>query len=590
MNKGKNVFQYVMLIVGPILTYYLMEAFTINALTTTRVKAQFLNIAVFELLMLFLLFLTGRAVAALEVLTAFFLLVGLLNDYVLKFRSTPIVPWDIFSIRTALSVAGNYSFSLGKREILVLLAFAGLFVVQAFVNIKISGKKWALRLSGGVAACGLLVGEVLLLSQDTFVTKANLYPFLFTPTYMSQANGFTVTFLMDLRYLVVEKPDGYDSAYCEKLLEEYERKAEELAQDNDTTLPNIIVIMDEAFSDLHVLGDYDTNEEELPFLNSLRDGADNTISGYLNVSVKGGNTANTEYEFLTGNSMAFLPAGSIPYQQYIKEEKSSLVTYLDSLGYRTIGMHPYRESGWNRNEVYPYLGFSQALFLNDFTHATVVRDYVSDQSDFDKIKELYEENTDKPLFLFNVTMQNHGSYSEGFANLEETIQVKGSSGEALNRYLSLLQLTDEALEDLLSYLSESERETVVVFFGDHQPNDTIAQAVYTLQGKSYTTLTEEETLLRYQVPYVIWANYDIEEETNADTSANFLASKVLKAAGVPLDGYRLFLQDVQEEYPIVSAEQIQKADGTILRDVSKEEGLSDYRCLAYYLLFDDERP
>ena len=98
--------------------------------------------------------------------------------------------------------------------------------------------------------------------------------------------------------------------------------------------------MNEAFSDPSVLGDFTTNEDYMPFVHSLLDGADNTISGHLNVSVKGGNTANTEFEYLTGASMAFLPYGSIPYQQYVKKETPSMASYLSSLGYYTIAMHP----------------------------------------------------------------------------------------------------------------------------------------------------------------------------------------------------------------------------------------------------------
>ena len=125
---------------------------------------------------------------------------------------------------------------------------------------------------------------------------------------------------------------------------------------NNEKMPNIIVIMDEAFSDLSVLGDLETNKDYMPFVHSLQNGADNTITGYLNVSVCGGNTADTEFEFLTGNTMAFLPAGSIPYQQYIKDTTPSLASYLKGLGYETYAQHPYNASGWNRETVYPLLG------------------------------------------------------------------------------------------------------------------------------------------------------------------------------------------------------------------------------------------
>ena len=136
--------------------------------------------------------------------------------------------------------------------------------------------------------------------------------------------------------------------------------------------PNIIVIMDEAFSDPAVLADFQTNEDYMPFMHSMMAGADNTVSGWLNVSVLGGNTANTEFEYLTGNTMAFLPTGSIPYQQYIKAETPSMASHLASLGYKTVAMHPYKATGWDRDKVYPDLGFQEMHFLPDYKNPLLV--------------------------------------------------------------------------------------------------------------------------------------------------------------------------------------------------------------------------
>ena len=104
-------------------------------------------------------------------------------------------------------------------------------------------------------------------------------------------------------------------------------------QQEMASLPNIIVVMNESFSDLSVLGDFEVNKDYMTFLHRLFEGEENTVTGMLNVSVCGGNTANTEFEFLTGNTMAFLPQGSIPYQQYINGRLPSLAEHLSSLGY-----------------------------------------------------------------------------------------------------------------------------------------------------------------------------------------------------------------------------------------------------------------
>lgn len=123
--------------------------------------------------------------------------------------------------------------------------------------------------------------------------------------------------------------------------------------------PNILVIMNEAFSDLSVYGDFNTTEDYMPFWRSLKK---NTVRGNLYVSVKGGNTANTEFEFLTGNTMAFLPTGSVPYQQFLNGAMPSLASQLGKLGYQTAALHPYYSTGWNRDKVYPYLGFDSEYF------------------------------------------------------------------------------------------------------------------------------------------------------------------------------------------------------------------------------------
>ena len=91
---------------------------------------------------------------------------------------------------------------------------------------------------------------------------------------------------------------------------------------------------------------FPATKDFMPYIRSLLDGAPNTISGHLYVSVLGGNTANSEFEYLTGDSMAFLPSGSIPYQQYLNKYALSIVSHMKELGYSTTAMHPYNASGW----------------------------------------------------------------------------------------------------------------------------------------------------------------------------------------------------------------------------------------------------
>ena len=103
----------------PILSFCLMEAFEHNALAEVRQEAQLFNILIFELIAWTLYLLIGRMTAALRIELIIALVFGITNHYVMAFRSTPFVPWDLLSVKTAASVAGNYDFTPTTRMIVV---------------------------------------------------------------------------------------------------------------------------------------------------------------------------------------------------------------------------------------------------------------------------------------------------------------------------------------------------------------------------------------------------------------------------------------------------------------------------------------
>lgn len=402
---------------------------------------------------------------------------------------------------------------------------------------------------------------------------------------------------MELEYLHVDKPKGYAKKTAGEAYQSLgsHELAAALKDPGELDRPNIIVIMDEAFSDLSVLGEFETNEDYMPFIRSLSQEAE-VSSGWLNVSVLGGNTANTEFEFLTGHSMAFLPQGSVAYQQYMKSEGVSLPAYLKSLGYSTVAIHPYYADGWERDRVYPLIGFDRFLSKDDMKGARKIRKYISDEACFDRIIELYEEKEEgQPLFVFNVTMQNHSGYDETFANFKPQIEAKDIQSKVLNQYLSLMKKTDEAFEKLVTYFEEQEEETVILFFGDHQPTTYVSNPILRNNGIKTDSLSLEENLLKYKVPYVLWSNFDLPQGLAAykqETSTNYLAIDVLERCGLPLPEYQSFLKGIREQYPVITANQIRDAQGQFYTEEEQakdEKRILQYQTMQYYLMFDLEK-
>ena len=596
----KNLDKYIGIIVMfivPVLAFFLLEFYGHNPFEEVREKAMWFNIFLFELAAWLLFFVTGRAKLALRLELLATLIYGLANTYVVEFRTNPIVPWDLFSIRTAASVATNYDLMPDRRMVLISSLIILLMIALRFVKLRMpafllrkenfdwkeNGKRLAMRLVPAGLVVAILVNFAGKLQDEDFQTSNYLYPFLFTPVYMTDVNGMVVTFVMNLAYMSIDEPEGYDRDEVEALLARYE------AVEGSNQLPNIIVVMNEAFSDMASVADFTASEDYMPFIHSLQQGAEDTITGNLQVSVCGGNTANSEFEFLTGNSMAFLPQGSIPYQQYLISEIPAIPAHLQDMGYYTVATHPYNATGWDRDTIYPLLGFERSIFIKEYDRSNKLRSYISDAACVDKIIEVYEEKEEgTPLFLFNVTMQNHGGYTDKYTNFTPDITVEGLSNTSVEQYLSLLKVSDAEFERLVTYFSQVEEDTMIVFFGDHQPNDAVAGPLVKLNGKNVKNFTEEELLTRYEVPYVIWANYDIEEGTGIDTSLNYLGVKTLETAGVETYAYQNFLQDLEENYPVISSMQVQTADGTISNAEAEEEGLRLYQSIQYYYIFDNE--
>ncbi|MDY3918618.1 MAG: sulfatase-like hydrolase/transferase [Candidatus Limivivens sp.] len=565
--------------------------------TDLTVPIFILNYLFYLILYLCTFFLTGSMKAGGTLATLVPMLFGAANYFVVQFRSSPIVPWDFYSLGVAASVTDNYSFTFTYRLVFVLMGFVFIIIQAHKCSIRL--KKLPVRICGLLISVLLMAGYITEIKKDAVGEFFGLDDILFTPNVLYRNNGIAGAFLSNLKYMDVEKPDGYSENAAREIADASieENSGKSYTETDDQ--PNILVIMNEAFSDLRIYGDFATSEEVMPFIDSLEE---NTIKGNLYVSVKGGNTANTEFEFLTGNTMAFLPSGSVPYQQYIKSELPSLASHLSSLGYQTAALHPYRAQGWNRNTVYPALGFDETYFQSDFQNATTCRGYVDDQSAFRKLVELYEEKeSDEKLFAFEVTMQNHGGYSKEYEDLfpdikisaYDTEQQQTTSVKATEKYLTLIRKTDDAFRELLEYFENQEEKTIILMFGDHQPSDYICNPILRLFGEdsSIRESSVEEFRKGYTVPFILWANYDIPETEVEAISVNYLGGYLMQAAGLPMNGYQKYLDNLFEEYPVVTANFFGRSeDGTVVfrewNEDLEDSPIGAYRILQYNNLCD----
>ena len=547
----------------------------------------------FYIVMGFLFALTGSMRFSGCFLCIFSIIFSLTNYFTTTFRGIPILASDLTIMGTAMNVVGNYKYSLDLTRTITLLGLITwcilLFRVKRLRLPK--GKKRISAILGSAAIC-FASFWIMIYTPVMTVTPMHVTVNTFRPIKSYRKNGCVLTFMRSIQLMIIHKPDGYSANAAEEIAAPYRS---ETSSGNAKT-PNVIAIMDEAFADLQAVGDFRTSEDVMPFYHSL---TKNTVKGFSYVSVFGGQTANTEFEFLTGLSKAFVPASATPYQLYIKSLLPGLTTHLGNQDYQgMLAFHPFRANGYNRDHAYPNLGFSDFISLKDLdvSASDKIRNFVSDAADFQVIIDQYEQAKKKsnaPFYLFNVTMQNHSGYDQDFDNLDMPISIEEKCDDPeLKRYLNLIHHSDTALKSLIEYFSKQKDPTVIVFFGDHEPG--LSNEVYSkILGKNVEKLSAEENMNLYKTPFLIWANYDIEEQENVNISMNYLSTLMLESTGMKLSPFNQFLLDIHKQIPVLTTNGYFGEDGSYysLKDESSPyyESLRKYQILQYNDLFDKKK-
>ncbi len=580
----------------PITSYFIMEILSHHKLHSLERKIfglrGGLNILIYVIILLVAYTITNRMQYASAITWILTLVVGLTNYFVSMFRGIPVLVADVLSVGTAMNVAGGYLYTFDMYGVWSITLFACALGVMLGMKPQ-KGLPLVKRAIPLVASIIMVIGAYWLYVGTDAVAKMGIEDSQWKPQLTYTKNGTALSFITSWKYIKTEKPSGYSVDEVEKLTKKY--KSDDSSKENakNKKMPNVIAIMNESLADFSFDGNLETTEDYIPFIRSMKK---NTVKGQLFVSIEGANTANSEFEFLTGDSMAFFAPRAVPYNNLLKGILPSLTRTLQMQGYAGCdAFHPYLRSGWNRENVYKYLGFNHFYSDEYYKGVNYVRNFISDEADFNQIIKDYEasnKKTDAPFYEFNVTVQNHGGYVGQRGTVEEKVKVKtsGLSTEENNQYMTLAKLSDDAFKKLVKYFEKVDEPTVIVMFGDHQP-PLVEEFYETLFGKKQAKFTTEDTANWYSTPYVIWTNYDIKSNTNMNMSCNYLSSYLLNMIGADMTGYNKYLLDLQKKVPVLTALFYQGDDGKWY-DNSTESKYSkyikDYSKIQYNGLFDQK--
>lgn len=579
-RKNSMITGLTVLIVDIVFIEYLAEMIGVSGVALSF-GVRLLSCLLIFFIELFLLGISGSLIISIISGNLMIVIYALANYFVMKYRGTPIVPADIFSVGTLNTVVTTYKITFTFIQILWIIGVICIFLLcfrLKGLNLLPTFKKGILMriisIVAGVSGIFVLTNAELLESAGVSDNRWNR-----NEAYCS--NGPLMNFMINVQYVSIHEPKDYSKEKAEQILAQFgEEETEKQIK------PNMIMIMNESLADFWQRdgSKIALSSDPLSFIHGLNE---NTIKGDCYVSIFGSGTANSEMEALTGHSMAFFPSGSIVYQLFPQDVTNGLVSSLKERGYDCTAIHPFTASNWNRETVYKSMGFDRFLSIDDFDDPEYVR-WVSDRATYDKIIEQYEKrDPGKPMFIFDVTMQGHGGYDTQ-THWENPVTVCGEDYPLANEYLSSTYISDKAFQNLIEYFEKQDEPTIILMFGDHQPS--VEEGFYDeLIGKS-EKLDLKDVQKKYVTPYVLWANYDIAEE-HKDISANQLELLLKQTGGLPLTPYEKFIRKFSEEIPIINANGYRDKDGKwyMYDEKSPYENLIwQYEVVQYFIYCDSE--
>ncbi len=398
-------------------------------------------------------------------------------------------------------------------------------------------------------------------------------------------NGFLLAFTMNISPALIKAPEGYNRDMVARLVDDSTPPEKQPFGKHEPV--SLVILMSEGFSFLSN-AKFETSDDPLKNIKQLS----TQFPSFTLVSPTfGGNTSLVEFEVLTGLSNAFLPAGAIPFDHYLRRPTPSMASILKNQGYQTVAVHPFHAWFWSRDRVYPNLGFEKFIAIDQFEETKTKGKFISDEALVDKMIDVIE-STEGPYLVYAVSMQNHMPYIPNVYG-SDSISVKADYPEwmqkELETYLTGLRDADRELGRLTQYLSTRKEPVILFFFGDHQPS--IGPAYYNLSGTLKQGLEKEKQLS--EVPGLLWSNK--EELLSAanipsQISPSYIPGILLRQMGMDQPPYMAFAGHGLSDYPIIHRKFIENGGDELIpfSKIRQEPFIRGLEVLTYDVLFGKE--
>lgn len=462
-----------------------------------------------------------RRVFFLTIAGVIWLALGITNGIILSNRMTPFTVYDIQSLKDGLSIATNY---LSTMQIILGCIGIVLLVIGIIILwFKAPKKKEKVKIRRNILAFICIVA--LTFGASGLVIKMGIVDTYFPNlAYGYRDNGVPYCFINTWLNTGVSKPSDYSESNIKDIFteEELETTVGKTTGESIDKKPNIIFVQLESLMDPLTVKDIEFNKDPIPNLRKLYA---ETSSGRLTVPSVGAGTANTEFESMTGMSVKFFGPGEYPYKNIMLESTCESIPYnLKEIGYSTHAIHNHRGVFYNRNKVFPNLGFDTFTSLEYMNNVgKTPKNWSKDNVLIDQMKDAMT-STEGSDYIYTISVQGHGKYPTEQVIENPEIEVTSAPTDALKwqyeYYANQIYEMDQFVKDFIDEMKEWDEDTVVVMYGDHLP--------------AIDNLTDEnlkDGRSTYQTDYFIWSNFEM-ETVKEDLYCYQIGSELLERLGI----------------------------------------------------------
>ena len=514
-----NKFSLLMHAVWSCVLYFIMEALSRHSVAKAWEYLMlspwtFLFNAYMIFATLLIVYIFKRRVFARTIISVLWLIIGIVNCYMLSVRVTPFNAQDLKVIDDALTMLDKYFTGMQGVFIIAAILLAIFWLVYMWRHAgKFQGK---VRPFPALIVAALGIASIVPLT-DLAIEKRVVSNYFGNIAFAYEDYGLPYCFSASLFNTGITQPSGYSK---ESIAALNENETLTKATTTNEEMPNIILIQLESFFDTNEVEFFTTSEDPIPTFRSLMN---NYSSGYFKVPSIGAGTANTEFEVLTGMNLRYFGPGEYPYKTIMKKQQTeSVATALKEFGYGAHALHNNGGNFYSRADVFNNMGFDSYTskeFMNilQYTENGWAKDDVLTQHILNSM-----DSTQQQDFVFAITVEGHGDYPEEKMIENPRITVQGIEDEGLTNsweyYVNHLYETDLFIADLISELEKRGEPTVLILYGDHLPT----------MGLEAMDLTNRYV---YNTNYAIWDNIGM-ERVDRNIPTYQLMSEVFDRLGI----------------------------------------------------------